>query len=221
MIKLKNSFGQKTKDPGSSSQETTILLQIFEHFCIQISEAILTKIDEQPEQERWWKEIGVCFRNEKSVLGSTFNDAVENYFIAFQPEIEIHPKRLYNKLLDQPALLNSLRLTRVTTDAAAVAVALKTGGIGVHDLILTPAMLSLTSLLTESALGSHMKKVSADLKKRQYDTVKNQLFDNIIKTSLIKLPLKMNQSDKFNIELEALKSVEKELTNPRYGLRIF
>ena len=64
-------------------------------------------------------------------------------------------------------VLNSLRATRVTTDAAAIALTLHMGGIGVHDLIFAPAMLTVTSLLAESAIGSYMHKVEHELKQHQ------------------------------------------------------
>ena len=76
-------------------------------------------------------------------------------------------QRLYHKLQEQPLVLNSLRATRVTTDAAAIALTLQMGGIGVHDLIFAPAMLTVTSLLAESAIGSYMHKVEHELKQHQ------------------------------------------------------
>ena len=66
-------------------------------------------------------------------------------------------------------LLNSLRATRVTTDAAVIALALHTGGIGVHDLVIAPSMLTVTSLLAESAIGSYMHNVEADLKTKSVE----------------------------------------------------
>ena len=79
---------------------------------------------------------------------------------------------MYEKLEEQPAVLNSLRVARATTDAAAAVLALKTGGLSLHDFILAPAMLSLSSLLAESSLGQYLHSVKARLKTRQLEAVK-------------------------------------------------
>jgi hypothetical protein len=47
-------------------------------------------------------------------------------------------------------VLNSLRATRVTTDAAAIALTHYIWGYWVHDLIFAPAMLTITSLLSKA-----------------------------------------------------------------------
>jgi len=85
----------------------------------------------------------------------------------FEPEIELAAKKLYEQLQSQPALLNTLRAARATADAAAVALAVKSGGLAPADLVLAPAMLSVTTLLTESALGRYLDTVKEDLKRRQ------------------------------------------------------
>ena len=51
-------------------------------------------------------------------------------------------------------MLNTLRATRMSADIAAVVVAIKTGTVGVSEALLTPAMLSVTSTLTEGAVGT-------------------------------------------------------------------
>ena len=55
----------------------------------------------------------------------------------------------------------------MTTDAAGVALAVKSGGLAPADLVLAPAMLAVTSLLTESALGRYLDGVKRELKQQQ------------------------------------------------------
>jgi hypothetical protein len=100
-----------------------------------------------------------------------------------------------------------LRATRITTDAAALAMALHTGGIGIHDFLLAPAILSLTTMLTEGALGRYLHKSEAELKLRQYREVE-KLFDRLIRTELNRLPEKLDPSDKFNIPAQTLAAAE-------------
>jgi hypothetical protein len=117
-------------------------------------------------------------------------------------------------------VLNSLRATRVTTDAAAIALTLQLGGIGVHDLIFAPAMLSVTSLLAESALGSYMHKVEHELKQHQLTTVKQTLFVESIGQKLFALPEQLSTMTHFNISPGQLQAAEHQLTEKRHGLRL-
>lgn len=72
-----------------------------------------------------------------------------------------------------------MRAVRASADAAGVVVALQTGGIGLADLVLTPAMLSLTSTLTESAAKTYVDQVVAELQEKQYLAVSAMLDDGL------------------------------------------
>lgn len=212
-----NSRGSKT---DNQSQEAAILVQVQDHFLIQLAEAILNKSEDEQEQSAWWLEMSKLLKSNNEALRERFVSAMQTYLVEFEPEIEATAQRLYQKLEQQPATLNSLRATRVTTDAAALAVALHTGGIGIHDFVITPAVLSVTSLLAESALGSYMNRVGAELKQRQFEVVKNDLFVGELLQILKALPQKMNSSDKFNISAETLSEAAQQIKEPRYGLRL-
>ena len=150
----------------------------------------------------------------------SFRTAVRTYHADFQQEVETTAHRLYTKLQDQPFTLNSLRATRVTTDAAAIALALHTGGIGLHDLIITPAMLSVTSLLAESAIGGYVGRVEVELKLKQLNTVKQRLFIQLMQTSLLELPQMMDYQAQFNISKQQLLEAEQQLKENKHGLRL-
>jgi hypothetical protein len=94
------------------------------------------------------------------------------------------------------------------------------GGIGVHDLIFAPAMLTITSLLAESALGSYMHKAEHDLKQHQLNTVKQALFVETIGRKLLALPEQLSAMTHFNISPDQLKAAEHQLTEKRHGLRL-
>ena len=210
-IKLGKTITKSTSQELNPTQEVMILEQISEHFLIQLSEAVLEKIEEASGQDTWWTQIGAQLRHDKEDLLDRFRFDAERYHKAFLPEIEKAARRLYRKLENQPAILNSLRATRVTTDAVAVALAIKTSGLGIHDVVVTPAILTITSMLTESALGSYMNKVVADLKHRQFDIVKTQLFEYLLKEKMYRLPERLNKTDKFGIAKETLTSAENNL----------
>lgn len=209
------------KHNDDSSQEIEILGQVQKHFYLQLSEALIEKNEEDANLEPWWKQIGAQLRNDRPALTERFSASMQEYHKDFQPVIENTANQLYAKLQEQPAILNSLRATRITTDAAALAIAFHTGGIGVHDFILAPAVLSVTSILTEGALGTYINKISANLKKQQLETVKHKLFEDILRDSLIQLPGKLNPADKFNIPAETLAKAENQLKEKRHGLQLF
>ncbi len=196
---------------AGTSQETQVLRRMLDHYLIHLSDAVLSKRTDYDGHEHWWNEISSLLKTEQPIFTESYNRAVRGYQTEFHHEIEAAAHRLYDKLKQQPATLNSLRATRVTTDAAAVAIALKTGGIGVQDFIITPAVLSLTSFLTESALGHYMRRVEAELKQRQLNAVRTQIFDSVLSQQLKSLPTRMVPNNKFNISEISLREAEAQL----------
>ena len=222
LIKLGKSSGNKRKGQSEEdSQELTILNQVFDHFIIRLSNDVLDKASEDPDHTEWWQMLGAKLREKKQAFSAQFDAAALQYHEDFQVEVESSAQQLYTSLEEHPVALNGLRATRVTTDATALAVAFHTGGIGLHDFILAPAVLSVTSMLVEGALGGHMKKVERQLKKRQYEAVKQQLFIESIREQLSELPLQLGQKNRFNISTEMLEKAQQAFEIPKNGLRIF
>jgi len=215
MMKL----GRKRLHIAHSSQEVVLLNQIAEHLLIQLADRLLDSA-EQGNQRLWWKEFSSLLRRQRQAILQDFSAAAKNYHVSFQQDVEKTAQNLYHKLQEQPLVLNSLRATRVTTDAAAIALTLHMGGIGVHDLIFAPAMLTVTSLLAESAIGSYMHKVEHELKQHQLKTVKQALFVESIGQKLLALPEQLSTIAHFNISPDQLQAAEHQLTEKRHGLRL-
>ncbi len=213
------SLRRRTAPGEPKNQEHEILEQIQQQLLTGLIEQALQRSEQADELPLWWREITHALRDRRDQLSDIFMLAVDNYSRTFQPEIEASAMELYRKLQQQPLTLNSLRATRLTTDAAAMALTLKTGGIGLHDFILAPAVLSLTSLLTESALGAHMNRVDAALKQRQYARVSSELFGEQLQRPLHQLPQQLDDSEHFNITAETLTEAEAQLKPKRHGLR--
>ncbi len=218
-IRKMMSIGKKRFHIADSSQEITLLNQIAEHVLIQMADKLLNHA-EQNRQSQWWKEFSRLLRTQRANILQDFGDAAQQYHLAFQEEVENTASQLFNKLQEQPTLLNSLRATRVTADAAVIALALHTGGIGVHDLIIAPAMLTVTSLLAESALGTYMSRVEKELKQRQLAAVKQALFTDSMKLKLLELSSQLSSVTYFNISPEQLQQAESQLTDLLHGLRL-
>lgn len=204
---------------ADSSHEVALLNHLAEHLLIQLADRLLDKT-EQDHDNLWWKGAIALLRQQREKLLAEFTDAANRYHDDFQQEVDAAAFRLYHQLQKQPVVLNSLRATRVTTDAAAVALSLQAGGIGLHDLIITPAMLSVTSLLAESAIGSYVGKVEAELKQQQLNTVKRTLLCGQLQHALQQLPKQLSYDTYFNIPPERLLAAEQQLKYKPHGLRL-
>jgi len=206
---------------AESSQELMLLQQIVEHALIQLSDRLLEKLEQEPDKRQWWKTLIIGLRQQRPLWLAHFNQAAAHYHVTFQTEIENTAALLHQKLQEQPLVLNGLRATRVTTDAAVVALTLKTGGISWHDLVVAPAVLSLTSYLAESALGSYLHRAEATLKQRQWQTVKEHLFEHCLLSDFLALPQYALSDTLFAITPEQLLAAERQLNEKRHGLRLF
>jgi GTPase SAR1 family protein len=218
-IRKMMSIGKKRLHIADSSQEVNLLNQIAEHVLIQLADKLLNEA-EQNRQSQWWREFSSLVRTQRASVLQDFSQAAQRSHIDFQEEVEQTAMRMYHKLEEQPALLNSLRATRVTADAAVIALALHTGGIGMHDLIIAPAMLTITSLLAESAIGGYMGRVEADLKQQQLAAVKAQLFTDVMRKKLLDLAGQLSSANYFNISPDQLQHAETQLIERKHGLRL-
>jgi len=212
-------LGRKREHIANSSHEVALLKQIAEHTLIQLVDKLLDHA-ENNAQSQWWKALNSLLRAERVRMLEEFSNAAHHYHIDFQQDVEHAAEQLYHKLQQQPMVLNTLRATRVTADAAVIAFTLHTGGIGVQDLVIAPAMLTVTSMLTESAIGSYMHKVENDLKQQQLSIVKQRLFIDTLINRLSALPEHLSALTYFNIPLESLHAAEQQLIDKRHGLRL-
>ncbi|MFZ2726145.1 MAG: GTPase domain-containing protein [Methylococcaceae bacterium] len=217
-------LGRKRGHRPDNSQELLLLNQLAEHVLIQLAHELLHKAQQNP-LGGWWKELSSLLRTQRQGVLHEFNLAAKNYHLNFQHEIEQTAQQLYSKLQQQPLVLNSLRATRISTDAALIAMTLYTGGIGLHDLVLAPAMLTVTSFLTESAVGSYMHKLEVDLKFKQLETVKTDLFVTVLTQKLLALTEQLSNTGHFNITVTQTNQAQQQLNDyllleKRHGLRL-
>jgi GTPase SAR1 family protein len=195
---------------ADNDREIALLTQIFDHLLIRVSEAALDAAEDDNALRSWWRELVQKLRLERPAAASRFLNAASGYHQDFKSEIEQTAQLLHRHLSRQPAVLNSLRATRAFADTTALALALHTGGIGFQDFIIAPATISMTSFLTESALGHYLGKAQNDLKERQLQQVK-ALFQTQAEQTLRSLPSRTDPGRRFSIAPERLESVEKLL----------
>lgn len=166
----------------------------------------------------WWLAMNRSLRSADEPLTGKYQQNVEQYRKDFEPEIEQAAQALYKTLQDQPAVLNGLRAARVTTDAAAVVLAVHAGGLAASDLLIAPAMLSVTSMLTEGALGKYMDTVKQQLKEKQFETVQTLLREEV-GPELKNLGLGVKGESVFGVTPDELEQAELKLQNLRSGNR--
>ncbi len=167
-------------------QEQHTLEGLCEQVLTRLQGDVMDQPRLHPEAALWWEQLDQRLRRVRPTLRTAFQGDAERYRADFEPRVKAAAQRLYTQLQEQPRLLNTLRATRVTTDAAGVALAVKSGGLAPADLILAPAMLAVTSLLTESALGRYLDRIKRELKARQKDEAA-RLFDRGLQQPLATL----------------------------------
>ena len=160
-------------------REAEVLLGVFDESATALRERVLERLD-ATRDAAWWRDLERELVARRHALRARWIDETVRARADFAPRIEAAAAELHERLREQPALLNTLRATRVTTDAAGVALAFKSGGLAPADLVLAPAMLSLTSLLTESALGRWLDGVKRRLKREQRDFVRERLVAGVL-----------------------------------------
>jgi hypothetical protein len=175
---------------GVSSQvgsEEAVLLDMIERLLQRLEREAARQAESQAAGEPVWKSILARLRDHGSGLREQFGKAIRSHCDDITAEIHVAADRLYETLEKSPALLNSLRAVRATADGAAIILAIKTGGIAPHDLIFAPAMLAVSSMLTQGALGGYMRHGADDLKRRQLQKLSDSLLQSVFAAELYAL----------------------------------
>jgi signal recognition particle receptor subunit beta len=206
-------FKQEHRSEQGQKQdhESDTLEEILAEMLVSLQRQIGEHSASDDERLRhWWQQLWMLLQQQSEPLGQLIAERIAIHQREFEPRIEAAAEELFHYLEQHPATLNSLRAARVTTDAAAVVLALKTGGIGLNDLILAPAMLSFTSMLTEGAVGRYMVKVEEELKAAQLESVQTLVFQPI-REALAKLPDQLDSNDIYGFAEDTLYAAEQQL----------
>ena len=207
----KDHHDQQDSSESPGSLERQMLRQSLAHVLAHCSTETLEQQDSASDQRQWWLDLNRQLRTGNATIEEQFDSVVRDYQREFEPEIEAAAQSLYRNLQDQPAVLNSLRAARVGADAAAVVLAVKSGGLAATDLLLAPAMFSLTSMLTEGALGKYLESVRDSLKQKQEATVKEQVFDAALQQRLVALADGLQTPALFGIDAASVTAGQRHL----------
>jgi GTPase SAR1 family protein len=195
-------------DPGKPSIERKLLQQALRQARTRLlHQATVQASQSRGRQQLWWQHLWGLLQRQEIALQEQCLTLIEAHQRQFQPEIDRAANRLLEHLQDHPRTLNTLRATRATADAAAVAFALKSGGIGLSDLVFTPAMLAFSSLLTEGAVGQFMDGIAKDLKQAQQRSIHERVFLPL-QQQLLELNSELPGELLFGLDAKALERAE-------------
>lgn len=178
-------------------QERLALRHVFEKTTTNLQTALL-----ESSEDPLWSALARQLRDSLPSITFNFEQASVEAIEAFKPQIDAAAVKLHAQLKTQPALLNMLRAARASADAAGVALAVKSGGLAPTDLILAPAMLSVTTLLTESALGRYLDSIKRDLKRQQREHIREAVLNKGLKQYLQKLADQLDRPELMANRLE-------------------
>lgn len=156
--------------------ELTVLHGVIDRVLMSLSRDVARRQAGDKAAPRLWQALTTALDARHEALVAAMRAQAAQSCEQFEPEIHAAANRLFQQLQQRPRLLATLRAARGVTDAAAIALAVKTGGSPIHDVVLAPALLGISSFMTEGALGSYMRTVADDLKRRREQAVRQTLF---------------------------------------------
>lgn len=169
--KLTGAFA-KTPD-RDRDQELEVLEAAIDHYLLSLHSEALSR------RGPWWRAAAGELAAREPALRREFQASVDQYRTAFQPRIDQLSRELYEQLERHPLTLNALRAARVSADAGGIVLAIKTGTLGLYDALFAPAVISLTSYVTESAVGQYLRAVIGRLKREQVEQVAAIIGDSV------------------------------------------
>lgn len=169
--KLAGSLGRPAD--GTRDKELEVLDAAVDHFLLTL------RGEASSRRHPWWLALQTELSRRELRLKQGFRTSIDRYRQEFQPRIDDLSNQLYEQLKRNPATLNALRATRVGADAGGIVIAVKTGTLGLYDALFAPAVISLTSYLTESVVGQYLRNVIAGLKREQYDRVSTIIHEEV------------------------------------------
>ncbi len=200
------------KKPGGKAHEVKVIEEGSTHLLARLRQQISGQITGEPRVTiAWWSNLDLRLKQDCDDIEAALLNEMNTYQTEFDEEIKRAGRLLFEHLKQHPLTLNGLRAARTTTDAAALLLAIKTGGIGLNDLLLAPAMLSFSSLLAEGAVGQYMTQIENDLKKSQLTAVTERLAYGILRKRLLELPALMSQEGCCAVSTQWLADAENQL----------
>ena len=197
--------------PRGLGSEEVVLYELIEKLLTTLERDAARRCDPTAPGHAVWRAIAEHLEQQSARLRESFECAARAQREDFAPVIHTTANKLYEALQKRPRMLNTLRAARVTTDVAGIAIAIKSGGLVISDLLFAPAMFGLTSMLTEGALGSYMSHIANDLKQQQLEHVRTRLLEGVFATELQDVTADLKGGDLFGVSDEQLQAAAEAL----------
>jgi hypothetical protein len=112
-------------------------------------------IQEQRAKSRhhpFWDELDVRWEAHMHTIQAEFDAQLTRHWQQTEQRIKDTAAAIFHELEKRPAVLNSLRASRLVGDAAAIVVSVQMGGAGdiLHDILLAPAMLAVLEAISRA-----------------------------------------------------------------------
>ncbi len=198
---------------GPARVEHAMLEESIDRLLTRLRRDALRQGDESGGAVVFWRGLSRRLERDEPALRQQFSAAIAEHIERVDAEIRRAAAALYEQLRSRPALLNSLRAGRLTADLAGVALAIKTGGLSYHDVLLAPALLAFTSLLAEGALGGYMRREIDELRRRQMREVRERLVAGRMVGALRAPARSLDEPDLMRVDPARLAAAEAELTS--------
>lgn len=123
-------------------------------------DTVLAYLVQQRTTERHhplWDSLEARFRQCRLTIASRLDSGARQYEQLTKGRIEQTAQALYREMEKRPVVLHSLRAGRLGADVAAVALAIKSGGISVDDLVVAPALLAVIEGISQGSLQGYVQ----------------------------------------------------------------
>lgn len=138
-----------------------------------------------PRHHPFWDDIEGRWTGELGGLEEQFQQRLERHAAEVQQRIDRAAEDIYHQIETQPVVLNTLRMSRVTADAAALVIGLVAGaklGAGpvadlVYDALFAPALLALTEAAARQLADQFVENRKAQLREELFDETQAFVLD--------------------------------------------
>jgi hypothetical protein len=134
-----------------------------------ISREVARKAAQAGNSVAFWKALDWCWEKALADIEAEFRVHASRLHDRHQAAIRETAQKIYNELAKDPVKLNLLRSGRLSADAAAIVLSIKTGGQGgelLHSMVVAPVLLSLTEAASQAIADNHVMGLREQLRRK-------------------------------------------------------
>lgn len=148
------------------SAEVQTFHQAHERLLNDLARTISQQQQASGRHRPFWDALDWAWEQNLSALQEDFRAELARHRERSEALVRQTARSIYDELAKDPVRLNVLRTGRITADAAAIIIAIKTGGVGVHDLVVTPALMSVVEAVSQALTENYVQHQRQSLKEK-------------------------------------------------------